>query len=138
MRRLIQRLRKKHPKTRQRVAVGTSAVITAVIFAGWVTVVSQGVIFSDPEPEATQTASPLSAFGDNASAIYSEFSESFPGYWNGTSTQKASTTSTTSTESFESNSTQRVDDTPYWEANNRSNQPQQRPSATQEGEFWSE
>lgn len=134
MRRLIQRLREKPPKVRHRVALGTSAVITTVIFVGWVTVISQGFFFTEPGQPETQTASPLSAFGDNASAVYSEFSESFPEYWSGTSSKEMTGTTSpkTETDSPSGVRTQRVEQAPYWEANEKQSQSQK---SNQEG-FW--
>lgn len=75
----LQRLRKKSPKTRKRIALGTSAAITSLVFVMWVTVLNHGFIDSGGDqldPDTTQTASPLSAFGGNAASAYREFKES--------------------------------------------------------------
>lgn len=78
---LLQRLRQKPDDEKKRIAVGTSAAITGLIFVMWVTVLNNG--FTDleattPDIDAsTQTASPLSAFQGNASAAYDRLKSSF-------------------------------------------------------------
>lgn len=74
----LQRLRSKSPKTRKRIALGTSAAITSLVFVMWVTVLNHGFINNSGGQlgsETTQTASPLSAFGSNAASAYREFKE---------------------------------------------------------------
>lgn len=82
MRSFIERLRQKPDKVKKKIALGTSAAVTSLIFVGWVTVLSYGVVTpgaggQELESGATQTASPLTAFGDNASAAFSELKSSF-------------------------------------------------------------
>lgn len=77
---LLQRLRQKPDDEKKRIAVGTSAAITGLIFVMWVTVLNNGFTnleATTPNIEGrTQTASPLSAFGDNASAAFGRLKSS--------------------------------------------------------------
>lgn len=82
MRSFLERLRQKPDKAKKRIALGTSAAVTSLVFVGWVTVLSYGVVTPGADGQqfeggATQTASPLTAFSDNASAAFSELKSSF-------------------------------------------------------------
>jgi|AntDeeMinimDraft_6_1070357.scaffolds.fasta_scaffold06742_2 hypothetical protein len=76
----LQKLRRKTPETRKRIALGTSAAVTSLVFVMWITVINNGFIDAGPvdslNSETTQTASPLSAFGDNANSAFSQLRDS--------------------------------------------------------------
>jgi hypothetical protein len=77
----LQKLRKKSPKTRHRIALGTSVSVTCLIFVMWVTVLNYGVeneVESLQAGDSTnQTASPLSAFGNNAASAFKQLKQGF-------------------------------------------------------------
>lgn len=97
---LIERLRNKPPKTRKRVAFGTSAAVTSLIFVMWLTVLNHGFVDNGIEAQqldtntTQQTASPLSAFSDNAATAFRELKNSFREIEGATTSPATTTTST--------------------------------------------
>ncbi|MEX2515006.1 MAG: hypothetical protein WD335_02680 [Candidatus Paceibacterota bacterium] len=94
----LEQLRNKSPETRKRFALGTSATVTGVIFVMWLTVFNHGPYGSEGSLQntniaQTQTASPLSAFSDNAASAFQEFRDHFA---SDSATTSSATTSTTS------------------------------------------
>jgi cytoskeletal protein RodZ len=126
MRRFIHKLRQKPKSTRRKVALGTSASVTGLIFVVWLTVVMHGGGLTPTQNPQTQTASPISAIKGNASAAFSTLQNRLQDQ-SGT-TSKASvnsaraTTSSAEPEASTSERTgnkdvQRFNDQPYWRAN---------------------
>lgn len=77
MRRFLHNLRSKPADTRHKIALGTSAGITGIIFLVWVTVITQGgLIGGNQQPADTQTASPVQALQESASAALGGQTES--------------------------------------------------------------
>jgi hypothetical protein len=123
MRRFIHKLRQKPKSTRQKIAFGTSASVTGVIFAVWLTVMiaggGVGTTTGDTESQS-QAASPLAAFEDNANSAFTEFRDRL------TASSSNATTTTTATSSAERDDmqseqegTQTVERQPYWETNDK-------------------
>lgn len=92
----LERLRNKPQETRKRYALGTSVSVTGLIFVMWLTVLNHGFLSDDNEvpslndSQVTQTASPLSAFSDNAASAFQQLMNEFD------RSDEAGTTSTTS------------------------------------------
>lgn len=126
----IHKLRQKPESKRRQIALGTSAAVTGVIFAVWVTVLTQGgVIDSSTQVDNQQTASPVTALGNNATAAFSSFQERF-------SSSGSSSSSTAQPEENQADNMPSVNDVganqnspvspkPYWESNSK------QPSSTQ-------
>lgn len=135
MRRFIHKLRQKPKSTRRKIALGTSASVTGLIFIIWLTIIVQGGVVSSvqQDPQA-QTASPVSAIKGNASAAFSSLQNRLQGESGTTSAASAniaaesssSTQSTTSDKKLDnSGNTQRIEREPYWQANDGANQNQE-------------
>lgn len=80
---LLERLRQKPHETRKRYALGTSATVTGLIFIMWLTVLNHGFLGDDQEVrslngnQVSQTASPLSAFSNNAASAFQQLRDGF-------------------------------------------------------------
>lgn len=118
MRRFIQKLRQKPKSTRRKIAFGTSASITGVIFAVWLTVLVAGGGVTGETAGQAQTASPLGALESNANSAFSEVRDQLSASVaaNGTTTASSSqvSTDTAPTMNSQDSSTQAVDNRPYW------------------------
>lgn len=84
MQRLLEKLRNKPAETRKRYALGTSVTVSGVIFIMWLTVISFGSSgiegsLQNSGISETQTASPLSAFSNNASSAFQELRDQLAG-----------------------------------------------------------
>jgi len=149
MRRFIHKLQKKPKSTRQKIALGTSASVTGLIFIVWLTVLFQGggLTPTDTAPE-TQTASPISALQNNAAAAVSllqEQLESQPSTSSTAAVNAANDISTSSTatatrdisDSKDNNRSQRVEREPYWQANDKNEEGNRSQPDTKSGPgFW--
>lgn len=124
MRRFLQKLRKKPKSTRRKIAFGTSASITGVIFAVWLTVMlaGGGVGMTTGSTNQDQAASPLSALEGNADSALAEARERLSA-----SGSASSSATTTSGEGMQDKSVQpskqTSDDQQYWEPNESKNNP---------------
>lgn len=149
MRRFLHKLQQKSKSTRQKIALTVSGSVTAGIFVIWLTVLVQGggvVPLSSDQNQQTQQnqiASPLSALENNAGAALSSLQDRWQegfGSLQGTSTSRqsnqpasSSVPTTTSAQENGGQGVDRVDQDPYWQANDTNQQPQQ----TQRGaDFW--
>lgn len=121
MQRFLEKLRKKPVETRKRYALGTSVTVSGLIFVMWLTVVSFGPFGSEGSLQntnigETQTASPLSAFSNNASSAFQELRDQLSSMDAalGTSSDQSGDTNQVS-DNNQSNT--RYDDSPeaYWE-----------------------
>jgi len=153
MRRLIHKLRQKPKSTRRKIALGTSASVTGLIFVVWLTVVMHGGGLTPTQNPQTQTASPISAIKGNASAAFSTLQNRLQDQSGTTSEASANsaraTTSSAEPEASTSERTgnkdvQRINDQPYWRANDdakKDNQPNQEnvrydQRSQTSGNFW--
>jgi len=137
MRRLIHKLRQKPKSTRRKIALGTSASVTGLIFVVWLTVVMHGGGLTPTQNPQTQTASPISAIKGNASAAFSTLQNRLQDQ-SGTTSKAGANSARATTSSAEpeastsertgNNGNERINDQPYWRANDDTagnNQPNQ-------------
>lgn len=154
MRRFIHKLRQKPKSTRRKIAFGTSASITGVIFAVWLTVmIAGGGVGSATGSDVgqSQTASPLNALENNAASAFTAVRDELTGTSTATTTSSTTTasssqqsaTNTEPTTEPTQNRAQTVDRQPYWEANDRADQNSEGnappPPPTQTGsDYWND
>jgi hypothetical protein len=147
MRRFIHKLRQKPKSTRRKIALGTSASVTGLIFVVWLTVVMHGGGLTPTQNPKTQTASPISAIKGNASAAFSTLQNRLRDQSGTTSKASANSARATTSEQTNGNSgDKRFNDQPYWRANddtagnNKPNQENVRydQKSQTRGNFWQE